>query len=98
MQQIHRLCEAAGFSPNVVQQAEEWYTVLGFVRAGFGITIALDIFGALVWPDVEVRAIADTDASSPIYLCWDEERPLPARDLLINWVLHEAAIPSLAGA
>jgi DNA-binding transcriptional LysR family regulator len=89
LQQIHQLCARAGFEPRIAQQAEEWYTVLGFVRAGFGITIALDIFGPLVWPDLAMCPITDDGALSPVYVCWSEVRAHSPRDLLIDWLQRE---------
>lgn len=92
LEQIQRLCRRAGFEPRIAQQAEEWYTVLGFVRAGFGITIALDIFGTLAWKDVAVCDIADESAISPVYLCWSTARKHAPRDLLIDWIGKDDSI------
>jgi DNA-binding transcriptional LysR family regulator len=90
LKQIHRLCQRAGFAPQIAQQAEELYTVLAFVRAGFGITIALDIFGALAWNDVAVCNLADEGATSPVYLCWNSAREHAPRDLLVEWLRRES--------
>ncbi len=86
LHQINALCIRAGFTPSVAQEADEWYTVLGFVRAGFGVTIALDVFGAMAWPGVTACALSDAEALSPVFLCWDEARASPPRDLLVEWV------------
>ncbi|PQA85683.1 LysR family transcriptional regulator [Hyphococcus luteus] len=88
--QINALCIRAGFTPNIVQEADEWYTVLGFVRAGFGVTIALDMEGAPDWPDVVTVPLDLKDAVAPVFLCWDESRPSASRDLLIDWLREEA--------
>ena len=92
LQQIYSLCEDSGFTPNVSQQADEWYTVLGFVRAGFGITVALDLQGAVPWRDVVYVPLIGNKTRSPVYLCWDEDRSVPSRSLLINWILKERPI------
>lgn len=87
--QIHALCVRAGFVPRIAQEAQEWYTALGFVRAGFGVTVALDIFGTLAWSGVTACALTDDDATSPVFLCWDEERRSAPRDLLVAWLLKD---------
>jgi DNA-binding transcriptional LysR family regulator len=84
--QINALCIRAGFTPKVGQVSDEWYTVLGFVRAGVGVTIALDIFGSLSLPGVVGLSLTDQDARSPLFLAWNGERTTPARDLLLDWL------------
>ena len=84
--QINALCIRAGFAPRVAQEADEWYTVLGFVRAGFGVTIALDIFGTLAWLGVTACELSDDEATAPVFLCWDRERVSASRDLLVDWL------------
>jgi DNA-binding transcriptional LysR family regulator len=36
---IVRTCHAAGFEPRIVQEANELFTVLSFVRAGAGVAL-----------------------------------------------------------
>ena len=91
LQQINALCLRAGFVPRVVQQAEEWYTVLGFVRAGFGVTVTLDVFGAAARSDVAACDLDDEQATSPVFIGWDEERQSSPRDLLADWLRAECA-------
>jgi DNA-binding transcriptional LysR family regulator len=92
--QIHALCIRAGFTPRIAQEASEWYTVLGFVRAGFGVTIALDIFGTLAWSGVKACALRDQEATAPVFLCWDENRASAPRDLLVEWLLADPNVLS----
>jgi DNA-binding transcriptional LysR family regulator len=92
--QIHALCIRAGFAPRIAQEATEWYTVLGFVRAGFGVTIALDIFGTLAWSGVSACALTDEEATAPVFLCWDQERVSAPRDLLVEWLLKDPNVLS----
>ena len=84
--QINALCIRAGFAPRIAQEANEWYTVLGFVRAGFGVTIALDIFGTLAWSGVSACELTDVDATAPVFVCWDKDRASASRDLLVDWL------------
>jgi len=92
--QINALCIRAGFSPQIAQGADEWYTVLGFVRAGFGVTIALDIFGTLAWSGVTACELEESDASAPVFACWDQERSSPPRDLLVQWLCADRQVLS----
>lgn len=92
--QIHALCLRAGFSPRIAQEATEWYTVLGFVRAGFGVTIALDIFGTLAWSGVSACALTDEEATAPVFVCWDEGRASAPRELLVEWLLKDPNVLS----
>lgn len=92
--QIYALCIRAGFAPRIAQEADEWYTVLGFVRAGFGVTIALDIFGTLAWSGVRACELADDEATAPVFLCWDQERISAPRDLLVEWLLKDPDVLS----
>lgn len=97
LQQINALCLRAGFLPRVEQSADEWYTVLGFVRAGFGVTIALDIFSPFAPSGVVAVQLDDPAATSPVFLSWDAERLLPTRDLLIDWLLAQARPEAMLG-
>jgi DNA-binding transcriptional LysR family regulator len=90
--QINALCIRAGFTPKVGQVSDEWYTVLGFVRAGVGVTIALDIFGSLSLPGVAGLSLTDQDARSPLFLAWNGERTTPARDLLLDWLRKDVKL------
>jgi DNA-binding transcriptional LysR family regulator len=90
--QINALCIRAGFSPIIAQQADEWYTILGFVRAGFGVTIALDIFGTLAWSGLTACGLTDPDAHAPVFLCWDEARESAPRDLLVEWLRADSEV------
>ncbi len=90
--QINALCIRNGFTPKIVQEADEWYTVLGFVRAGFGVTVSLDMEGAPDWPGVHAALLDEKDAVAPIFLCWDEDRQSPSRDLLLDWLRQDSKL------
>ena len=84
--QIVGLCAAAGFRPRIVDEADEWYTVLTFVAAGMGVTIAPEPLARLAWPGLSFRALAEPDASTSIRLCWNPARASPAARLLAAWL------------
>lgn len=90
--QINALCIRAGFQPKVVQEADEWYTIMGFVRAGIGVTITLEMSGTPDWPAVTTCRLKDAEAMSPVFLCWDKSRRSTSRDLLLDWLRKDASI------
>jgi DNA-binding transcriptional LysR family regulator len=50
-------CEAAGFRPNIVQDAPQWPTVLRLVAAGLGVSIAPVCVGNLMMPGITYRRL-----------------------------------------
>jgi DNA-binding transcriptional LysR family regulator len=68
------VCRAAGFTPNIVQEASELFTVLMLVRAGMGVALvpSASLFRGV--PGVRVRAIAPREAAWDIGIAWSAER------------------------
>jgi DNA-binding transcriptional LysR family regulator len=68
------VCRAAGFTPNIVQEASELFTVLMLVRAGMGVALvpSASVFRGV--PGVRVRAIAPREAAWDIGIAWSAER------------------------
>lgn len=57
-------CEAAGFRPNIVQDAPQWPTVLRLVAAGLGVSLAPACVGNLMMPGVTYRKLRSRQWSS----------------------------------
>jgi len=57
-------CEAAGFRPNIVQDAPQWPTVLRLVAAGLGVSLAPACVGNLMMPGVSYRKLRSRHWSS----------------------------------
>jgi DNA-binding transcriptional LysR family regulator len=57
-------CEAAGFRPNIVQDAPQWPTVLRLVAAGLGVSIAPVCVGNLMMPGITYRRLRSPHWSS----------------------------------
>jgi DNA-binding transcriptional LysR family regulator len=57
-------CEAAGFRPNIVQEAPQWPTVLRLVAAGLGVSLAPTCVGNLTMPGVAYRKLKSRHWSS----------------------------------
>jgi DNA-binding transcriptional LysR family regulator len=74
---ILQLCKSAHFDPLVVQEADEWDTALGFVRAGFGITLAPESLSRIGWPGIRFRRLRDAPVRAELYCCWRRD-PSPA--------------------
>jgi DNA-binding transcriptional LysR family regulator len=72
------LCAGAGFAPEIVHEAVEWQTLVAFVAAGLGITIAPASAATLRVPGVVYRALAPPSCHTTISLCWREadRRPI----------------------
>lgn len=50
-------CEAAGFRPNIVQDAPQWPTTLRLVAAGLGVTLVPSCVQSLTMPGVTYRKL-----------------------------------------
>lgn len=74
---IPRICRAAGFEPNIAQEAETFISLLGLVAGGMGVTICLKSFSDLfsdtiVYRTLEPKLITRT----AIAWCKEHENPL----------------------
>lgn len=72
------VCADAGFAPRVVQRAVEWQTLVAFVGAGLGVTIAPAEVSRLRLDGVVYRRPAPEPAPTVVTLCWrdGDTRPL----------------------
>jgi len=71
-EQIYELCTQAGFSPRVVQEANEAPTILGLIAAGVGVSILPGSFRAIDLPDVVWRDITvGAAATSTLLLAYN---------------------------
>jgi DNA-binding transcriptional LysR family regulator len=71
--QIVRVCRDAGFSPKVVQEANEMQIMLGFIAAGIGITLLPAHAAELQRPGVTFRPVLPKSASVELALAWRRE-------------------------
>ena len=68
------LCHAAGFTPNIVQETNELFTMMMLVRAGMGVAVAPTAAVFRRPSGVRIRTIAQPEAAWDIGLAWDKER------------------------
>lgn len=66
--QFIQLCKAAGFEPNIVQEAREASTIIGLVAAGCGITILPESLKSIRMTGVCSRPLSGTAATTTLML------------------------------
>ncbi len=91
---VAALCRAAGFTPDIVQEAPTLPAVLALVASGAGVSIVPAAMTCLKMPGVNYRTISD--AAQPAELCWVSRRDaqLPLVSLLRTRVFQRAAAES----
>lgn len=72
--QIVALCQQAGFSPKVVQEAIHLQTVLGLVGVGMGVSILPDSIRAVSRADVMYQPLLDVEVTIELCMAWHEAR------------------------
>lgn len=75
--QIADACRRAGFRPRVVQEAQEWLTILGLVEAGLGVSLAPASFCRLRWGGVQYRPLGPPPEFTNVFVCWRSPMLLP---------------------
>ena len=67
--QIADACGRAGFRPRVVQEAQEWLTILGLVEAGLGVSLVPASFRRLRWGGVQYRPLGPPREFTGVFVC-----------------------------
>jgi DNA-binding transcriptional LysR family regulator len=62
------LCAHAGFSPNIVQEATQWQTLIALVEAGIGVSLAPGCVRKFRWRGVVYRPLPGVTTS--VAACW----------------------------
>lgn len=78
--QVLGLCRAAGFTPDVAQEARENPTIVGLVAAGLGVAILAGSMRRMAMPGVAYRALAEPGSRSSMWLVWRDAGPSALRD------------------
>jgi len=87
---LARTCRVAGFSPRIVQEAGELFTVLNLVRAGVGVSLVPRAVSLMRVPDVRLMDTDLAEAKWKIGLAW---RKLDQADPLVRNFVRLARQP-----
>jgi DNA-binding transcriptional LysR family regulator len=92
------LCAAARFAPRIVQEVDELHSVLGFVRAGFGIAPVPEGLSRVVWPGVVFRPLATTQpVKAELFCCWRPAAAPAAALRFVESLVRTAKLDDAAG-
>ena len=75
-------CVSAGFSPHVVQEATQWQTVVSFVEAGMGVSLAPECVSKFRRPGVVYRVLPHP--ATMVYASWRVGDISPAADRFLR--------------
>jgi len=78
--QTLRICEHAGFSPHIVQEARPMATVIGLVAAGLGVSIVPTSMQRINIEHVAYRPLSGTRAVNEFVIAWHREHRSPVLD------------------
>ena len=67
------LCHQAGFSPNIVQEASDTFTILNFVRAGLGVSLVQSAASRMKVPGIRYHDLRVPEAVWKIGLAWKRD-------------------------
>lgn len=81
-------CRAAGFSPQVVQEADSPHTMIGLVAANVGVAVMASAYQARSGPDVVFVPITGSECT--LHLAWRADDASAGRDSLIT-IAHRVA-------
>jgi DNA-binding transcriptional LysR family regulator len=91
-----RVCETAGFSPRVVQEAPDSYTILALVAAGVGVTITLTSCQHIQQTGLVYRPLSGVGVHLQSALAWRSDNPSAALRAVL--AAAEVALPTPPGA
>jgi DNA-binding transcriptional LysR family regulator len=66
---VDRLFQEAGFQPRVAQIAREWFTIVGLVEAGGGLSIVPSSFAKLKWGGVRYVGLRESTSRTVASIC-----------------------------
>jgi DNA-binding transcriptional LysR family regulator len=82
---IYQLCSSAGFTPEIVEQAVQFATILGLVSSNAGIAIVPKSLTAIQLPNVSFLEIDHKEAFSRVYLARrNHAKSSPAAQKLVD--------------
>ena len=89
------VCRAAGFTPNIVQETNELFTMMMLVQGGMGIALAPSSATIRRPPGVRVRALKEADAAWDIGIAWSRaRREAPLVRAFVETTLRARRLPA----
>ena len=88
---IITLCQAAGFSPQVVQECVQMQTIVSLVSANLGVSILPASIQEVQRQGVVYRPIHHTESLAKISIVWRTNDELPTLDRLLKIALGNAS-------
>ena len=85
------VCQSAGFSPRVIQEADEMQVILGFVAAELGITLLSASVVNFQRPGVVYRRLQSAAPKLSLALAWRRNEPSAIRQAFVE-VVRECLI------
>ena len=79
------LCQMAGFSPRVIQEADEMQVILGFVAAGLGISLLSASVEHFQRPGVVYRSLRSSTKVT-LAMAWQRDKPSAVRRAFVEVV------------
>jgi DNA-binding transcriptional LysR family regulator len=92
--QIISLCQKAGFTPRVVQEADRMQTIVGLVAAGIGVALVPGSMQHLRRAGVVYRPIEPSDSALEIAIAWRKDDPSPCLRSLLEVIGETRATQS----
>ena len=91
------VCRAAGFAPNIVQEANELFTMMMLVQGGMGIALAPSSATIRRPPGVRVRTLKEAEAAWDIGIAWSRARhDAPLVRAFVETTLRVRRLPALS--
>jgi DNA-binding transcriptional LysR family regulator len=90
------VCRAAGFTPNIVQETNELFTMMMLVQGGMGIALAPSSATIRRPPGVRVRALGEVEAGWDIGIAWSRAHAeAPLVRAFVDTTLRARRLPAL---
>ncbi|NWQ42564.1 LysR family transcriptional regulator [Bacillus sp. EB106-08-02-XG196] len=81
---IISICNRAGFSPNVIQEAEGIFTILTLISTGLGVSLVTNMALDYGNPGVVFRPLIDDTATMDLSLAWRKNEDSPLVDTFLG--------------
>jgi DNA-binding transcriptional LysR family regulator len=89
---IQEMCDAAGFTPNVVQEVDEWQTILSLVEAGMGVSLIPEALTAQRSDAIAFPELEGEEARTVMAACARSTGRSPAAEAFLSVLLGMARL------